>query len=42
MPTCRPERFSSTDLSVVDNTCPILERRSDIEAYDQYEVTHTA
>jgi len=42
MPTCRPERFSSTDLSVVDNTCPILERRSDIEAYDQYEVTYTA
>src|SRR5436190_14893516 len=40
MPTCRPERFSSTDLSVIDSTCPILERRSDIEAYGQYEVTH--
>ena len=42
MPTCCPERFSSTDLSVIDNTRPILERRSDIEAYNQYEVTHTA
>jgi hypothetical protein len=39
MLTCNPKRFSRPDLSIIDNTCAILERHSNIEAYDQYEVT---